>query len=248
MLADVGIVRQRLSQQIAEQLQELIVNGALQPGDKLPSELQLAAQVGVSRTVIREAVQTLEQKGLLKVLVGSGTYVSRVAPQVVSESIGLFVRQGDSSFSDLDDLRQMFEIEVVGLAAERAKPEDILRIEEIVQEMATAIAKIESQPEYLEQFVEADLAFHNALAEATQNPLFSILLEPITHLLMEFRRLASKAPGAPADAFEYHRRVLEQVKAGNALASREIMREHLTKAREWIAIAQGDQNNSSKTT
>ena len=185
---------------------------------------------------IREAIKTLEERGLVKVLTGSGTYVSQMDPRIVSESIGLLVQQYASSFEYLNEIRRMLEIEIAGLAAKRAKSEDIEAMEKAVQEMETAVANIESHPDRFEDFVEADLAFHNALAEATQNPLLPILLESISDLLLEFRRLASSAPGAPEDALSYHRKILEQLKARNVPASREVMREHLVNAEEWASL------------
>jgi GntR family transcriptional repressor for pyruvate dehydrogenase complex len=237
-LLDLKITRDRLYEQVVQQLQELIISGRLKPGDKLPPERQLAEQLGVSRTVIREAIKTLEQRGLVTVLTGSGTYVSQMDPRIVSESIGLLVQQSTSSFDHLNEVRRMLEIEITGLAAERAQPEDIEAMEEAVQEMEGAVANIRGHPDLLEDFVEADLAFHNALAKAAQNPLLPILLEPISDLLVEFRRLASSGPGAPEDALNYHHRILEYLKARDASTCRELMREHLEKAEEWVAMGQ----------
>jgi GntR family transcriptional repressor for pyruvate dehydrogenase complex len=241
------ITRERLYEQVVEQLQELIVSGGLQPGDRLPPERQLAEQLGVSRTVIREAIKTLEERGLVEVLTGSGTYVLQMDPGIVSESIGLLVQQYACSFDHLNEVRRMLQIEIAGLAAERAEPEDIEAMEEALQEMETAVANIRNHPDQLGDFVEADLNFHNALAEATQNPLLSVLLEPISDLLLEFRRLASSTPGALEDALSYHRKILEQVKARDASICREVMREHLANAEERAATAQVGRDQPKKT-
>jgi DNA-binding FadR family transcriptional regulator len=157
-------------------------------------------------------------------------------PGVVSESIGLLVRQSTSSFDHLNEIRRMLEIEIAGLASKRAKPEDIEVMEQAVQEMETAVANMKDHPDRLEDFVEADLAFHNALAKAAQNPLLPVLLEPISDLLLDFRRLASSAPGAPEDALSYHHKILEQVKDRDVSTCREMMREHLVKAEEWASL------------
>lgn len=239
-LPNLKITRERLYEQVVQQLQELVISGRLQPGDKLPPERQLAEQLGVSRTVIREAIKTLEQRGLVKVLTGSGTYVSQMDPRIVSESISLLVQQSTSSFDHLNEVRRMLEIEITGFAAERAQLEDIEAMEEAVQEMEDAVANMKGRPDLLEDFVEADLAFHDALAKAAQNPLLPILLDPISDLLVEFRRLASSGPGAPEDALNYHRKILKYLKARDVSTCRELMREHLEKAEEWAAKGQVD--------
>jgi len=94
----VSVKRTRLSEQIAEQIQQIIVQGHLQAGDRLPPERELAEQLGVSRTVVREATKVLEERGLVKIVTGSGTYATRVQPSVVSQSIG-FKFSGESIFS-----------------------------------------------------------------------------------------------------------------------------------------------------
>jgi GntR family transcriptional repressor for pyruvate dehydrogenase complex len=236
-LPNLKITRKRLYEQVVQHLQDRIISGELQADDQLPPERQMAEQLGVSRTVIREAIKTLEQRGLVKVLTGSGTYVSQTDPEIVSESIGLLIQQRLSSFRDLNQVRRMLEIEIAGLAAERAGAEDIEAMEEALRKMEVAIALADDHPDRLERFIEADLAFHNALVETSQNPLLPVLLEPIAGQLLEFRRLASSAPGAMQDALSYHRKILKHLKAHDASACRELMREHLAKAEEWVSLA-----------
>ena len=231
------VTRERLFEQVVQQLEAVIIDGGLQPGDRLPSERQLADSLGVSRTVIREAAKSLEQKGLLRVLTGSGTYVTQVDPQTVSQSIGLLFRQTDLPIVHLSEVRRILEIEIAGLAAERATGTDLAAMEEALAGMDKAVADLEVKENSLEKFVAADLAFHNAMAQACHNPLVPLLLEPISELLLEIRRLASSAEGAPKDALGYHRRIIESVKAQHPARCRELMREHLTKAERWAAQA-----------
>ena len=98
--------RGRLSEQVAEQIQHIIVQGRLKEGDRLPPERDMAEKLGVSRAVIREATKVLQERGLVKVLTGNGTYVTRVEPEVVSQSIGLFVRGNKHSFRDLLEISE----------------------------------------------------------------------------------------------------------------------------------------------
>jgi GntR family transcriptional repressor for pyruvate dehydrogenase complex len=134
--------RARLSEQVAEQIQSMIIQGKIKQGDRLPPERELAEQLGVSRTVIRESTKVLQERGLVKVLTGSGTYATRVESENVSQSIGLFVRGKKHTFRDLLEIRKMLEIEVAGLAAERATEEDNLQLTACMQDMRRALPEI----------------------------------------------------------------------------------------------------------
>lgn len=233
-LSNVKLTRKRLYEQVAQQIQGMIVNGELQPGDQLPPEREMAEQLGVSRTVVREAIKTLQQIGLVRVLTGSGTYVSRIEPETVSESIGLLIQQSIVSFDYLTEIRRMLETETAALAAERASPEHIEALEEALGWMEHAAELDDDDPDRIEQFIGSDLAFHNVLVEAAQNPLLPILLEPVTGHLLEFRRLTFGVPGGVQNSLSYHRMILEKVKARDSVASREAMREHLANAEKAL--------------
>lgn len=229
-LSDLKVTRKRLYEQVVRHIQEMILGGELQPGDQLPPERQLAEQLGVSRTVIREAVKTLQQMGLVKVLTGSGTFVSQIEPETVSESIGLLIQQSISSFDHLAEVRRMLETEIAALAAERASSEHIEAMEETIRWMEDAAALGNDHPDWTERFIEADLAFHNVLVEAAQNPLLPVLLEPVTEQLLDFRRLTFGAQDGVRYSLGYHREILERVRARDASGCRKAMREHLENA------------------
>jgi GntR family transcriptional repressor for pyruvate dehydrogenase complex len=234
----VKVTRGRLYEQVTSQLRSLIAAGGLKPGDRLPAERVLAEQLGVSRIVIREAMKVLEEQGLVKVQVGSGTYVALMEPDVVTDAIGRYIQQYASSFDHLSEVRRILEGEVAGLAAERATPEDVTRMEQIIERTARAVEDLGPDGQGLEAFVRVDMEFHTAVAEATQNPVLPLLLEPFTDLLAAYRRRASALPGAPQDALRFHRAILEQIKARNAFACRALMLEHLLEAAEMVVRAQ----------
>jgi GntR family transcriptional regulator, transcriptional repressor for pyruvate dehydrogenase complex len=230
------VKRNRLSEQIAEQIQRNIIEGKLKQGDRLAPERELAEQLGVSRTVIREATKVLQERGLVKVITGSGTYATRIEPAVVSQSIGLFVQGYKHSFRDLLEIRRMLEVEVAGMAAERATNEDIHLLTACLDEMKAVLPEIRTTTEKMEKFVEADLRFHQYLGKASNNSLLPILLLPITDLLLEFRRKASSFPGAPERAISYHQTVLECVCSRDSQRCREAMRNHLSSTEEFLKL------------
>jgi GntR family transcriptional repressor for pyruvate dehydrogenase complex len=236
-LPDIEIRRESLSDQISAQIQRLIIEGGLTPGEKLPSERELAEQFGVSRTVIREAVKLLQMKGLVRVVSGSGTYVSHVSSEIVADSIGLFMTSHEHTFQDLLEIRRFLEVEIAGLAAERATAEDIQKLEESFSEMKGALANSERTTEDLERFVQADIKFHQLLSQATKNSLLPLLHDTLNSLLLEFSRKVSEMPGAPEKAVEYHGKVLECVRQKNIEEAQETMSKHLTSAERLMKRA-----------
>lgn len=218
-----SVVRQpNLSDQVAEQMQELIVQGRLRPGERLPSERELADRFGVSRTVIREAVRSLMAKGLLEVHSGSGMIVCTPTASSIADHFDLLLRlnsEGDP-LEYIFDVRHVLEVEIAGRAAQQATESDIREMEHHLQQMADNLND-------LEQAAAADVEFHAALARATQNPLFAILLDSISEIMLEVRRLGFTLSGAPQKILEEHARILQSVKRGDVEASQIAMSEHL---------------------
>src|SRR3989442_9857964 len=126
----------RLSDKVADLLLETIVVRRLAPGERLPSERELGEQFGVSRTVIREAVRALAAKGVIDVRTGSGLRVAAVDSSNVSESMSLFLRGSSTlDYPRVHEVRAMLEVEVAGLAADRATDEDIAGMRQICERM-----------------------------------------------------------------------------------------------------------------
>jgi GntR family transcriptional repressor for pyruvate dehydrogenase complex len=234
-----------LSSRVTRQIEALIVDGRLKPGDRLPSERELADQLGVSRTVVREAVRALVAKSLLEVQAGSGTIVRRPSAESVAQSMTLFLR-ADQQYLDYDkvhEVRRVLEVEIAGLAAQRRNAEDLAEMEKVLREAA----EIESDRKH---FAKNDVAFHAALADATHNKLFGLLLDSIADIMYEVRYLGFDVPGTPARALTYHHAIFEQVRAGDPEGARQAMREHLIEAeetqRQALALQAGQPVNSNQ--
>ena len=231
---DFPIRRDSLHEQVADRIQGLIVDESLHPGDRLPGERDLAERVGVSRTVIREAIHVLRVRGLVEVRPGSGTYIRELSPNDAAAPIGLLLklRQVSDRYQDLHEIRRTLEVDIAGLAAERATEEDMATLEVAIEEMA-------AHSEDADQFTRRDLAFHGALATATHNDLYTVLLTPITDLLLEFRLAAYShdAGGSIEGALTYHGQILDRIKARDPQGAREAMRDHLYQARTLMEAA-----------
>jgi GntR family transcriptional repressor for pyruvate dehydrogenase complex len=209
----------------------------LKPGERLPSERELADQFGVSRTVVREAVRSLAAKGLLEVTAGSGMVVRKPTASSIADHFKLLLRL-NSEGDPLDyifDVRHVLEVEIAGRAALQATPMDIQDMERHLQLMADS-------HENLEQAATADVEFHAALARATQNPLFPILLSSISGIMLEVRRLGFTLTGAPERILDEHARILDRVKAGDADGARQTMSDHLVAGQALVREGMKQQN------
>ncbi len=210
---------------VAADIERLIVEGQLKPGDLLPPQSELAARFGVSRTVVREAVRILETKGLLEVRSGSRIAVRSPSADSVARSMDLYLRAGWPGFDyrRVHEVRRVLEVEIAALAAGRRTDEDLAKMDEILREAAETGGD-------RERFTRCDLAFHAAVARATQNELFSLLLDALADTMFRIRYLAFDVPGTLARALEHHRAVFEQIRLGDAEGAREAMGGDLAEA------------------
>ncbi len=229
------LYRNRLYEQVADQIQELIIAESLRPGDKLPCERDLAERLGVSRTVVREALRALCVRGLVKVKPGCGTYVQQPTPKDMAAPIGLLLklRQCPDTLNDLYEVRSLLEVECAGLAAQRATEEDHAVLE-------ATIAEMEAHAADAEKAAQSDWAFHSALADATHNDLFSVLLGVLGDLWLEVARLTSRKPDVARGAVKAHHKILQQIKERDAEGARQAMRDHLRRSRTLAEAARED--------
>ena len=214
----------RLYERVVEKIVALIQDGAWDAGDRLPPERDLAEAFGVSRTVVREAVKTLEARGVLETLTGSGVYVRRPDSAMVSRSLRMYLQLLDQDDLDLRlaEIRRVLEVEIAALAAARATAEEQQELRRLCQEMR----KHAGAPRVL---AEMDFQLHLLLAEATRNELFGVLLTPLIEQLREHFVYAWEHYGArPVESvFEQHEAIVAAVETGDAELARCAMAEHI---------------------
>ena len=216
----------RLYEQIVLQIEESIQKGVLKAGDQLPAERELAQQFGVSRTAVREAVKALREKGLVEAYAGRGTFVTDGTSHAMKQSLDRMLRLGqseDSSF--LVEVREILEPEIAALAAERSEAQHLTAMKE-------ALAVMDSARSDPDAFIEGDLDFHLALAEAAGNPLILSLIDSIVGLLREQRTKIFSVDGGPERGQYHHKRILEAIEHRNPQRAREVMKAHLRQVRE----------------
>ncbi|MDO8931014.1 MAG: FadR/GntR family transcriptional regulator [Rhodocyclaceae bacterium] len=158
---------QRISDAVAGELEARILEGSLKPGDRLPSERDLAVELGVSRPSLREAIQKLVSKGLLSSQHGGGTFVTDSLEAPFVDPWQQMLEGHPGLQGDMLEFRHMLEAEAAAMAARRATDADLERIEAALRAMEESFRGEDPQAQ-----VDADLAFHQAIAEAAHNVLF----------------------------------------------------------------------------
>jgi GntR family transcriptional regulator, transcriptional repressor for pyruvate dehydrogenase complex len=216
----------RLYEQIVQQVEESIHKGAMKAGDQLPPERELAQQFGVSRTAVREAVKALREKGLVEAYPGRGTFITDGTSYSMRQSLDRMLKAGQADGSGLlVEVREILEPEIAAMAATRADAEDLASMREQVGIMDQA----RKDPD---AFIEADLDFHLALAEAAANPIILSLIDSIVGLLREQRMGIFQVEGGPERGQYHHKRILEAIVHKDPAGAREAMKAHLRQVRE----------------
>lgn len=209
---------------------DLIASRNLEPGDMLPSQQELSERFGVSRTVIREGLQSLSGLGVIRISQGIRAQVVEAQPAALSAMLKISAGVGAKGLDNLMSVREILEPEIAALAALRAAPEHIVRMEQAI----VAMDEWRSDPE---QYIFHDNLFHLALAEATDNDLLPRMIQPIVSLLQEMRRVTMTVEGATERAQEYHRALLKQVKRRDARGAARTMKGHLAQVRRELSAA-----------
>jgi len=222
--------RTRLRDRAAEEILDMVISGGLGPGDRLPPERELCERLGVSRTVVREALNLVEARGLISIEHGRGAVVSGGSSGAVRDTLGLLLRVQPKTLWELLEMRGILEVEVAGLAAERAGPED-------TGTMRVQIERMRGSIDAPEGYVDADVEFHALLARAARNGVLLTMLEPVVDLLRASRRVSAARPGNARRALGEHERILHKVEAGDAEGARREMRAHLANTARDIGAA-----------
>lgn len=221
----------RLSDRLAAHLAGQIERGELAPGDRLPTEVQLSAAHGVSRTVVREAVHQLRSRGLLLARQGSGVYVQPPAPNRPLD-FDSRVLESFEAVAQVVEVRRALEGEIAALAAERATPAQVKALKQSLVALERAAAAGGDG-------VEEDLAFHRLVAEATGNPQFGVLLRFLEQYLRDATKVtrgneARRADFAAAVRNE-HAEIVAAIAAHDPERARRMAARHMEHATQRLA-------------
>lgn len=217
------------SRRVIEFIRDLIDQGSLRPGSRLPAERELARRIGVSRPTVRAGLRALAAMGVVKTRHGSGTIISET-PILQSEPLSLLSAVHGFSREDLFQARQYLEIGAAELAAEKATPEQLAALSE---EVANMFASMDNP----RAFLVHDILFHRNVASSSGNRILASLVEMVSSLFYEQRRQTAEAATDRnlRDAAEAHRQIYLAIRSRQAERARKAMREHLKAASAHLA-------------
>lgn len=216
---------ERRSAQTARKIADEILEGKLPPGDRLPSEEKLCERFQVSRTVIREAIQQLRGRGLIRTLKGSGSYIADPSLESLGSAVMSYsVLAEESDFLELIDFRILIEAECARLAASRATAA-------LDAELTRIHGKMENLRGTRDQFSKADIAFHLAIARGSGNSIYAVLLGALETRCVAFAQVNRGEGDWYSPVIETHAHILEAIKERDPEAAAEAMRQHLLGSR-----------------
>jgi len=211
-----------------ERIKQAIVSEQYLPGQRLPSIKSFAKEFGVGESSVREAIRVLNSKGVLNVVHGSGTFVREQFTGVPIRLSLQIAELEERSLTELFEARRALEPELAALAALRATDDDrraILNAAAKAQSAAKASQKVVGPHE---DYLHAEVAFHEAIASAARNSIVTQMLDGIRELLVDSRRVTIQVPGAPSKAALYHQLIADAINERDAEQARALMYAHLT--------------------
>jgi GntR family transcriptional repressor for pyruvate dehydrogenase complex len=214
------IKKTRIYEKIVDEIKDLIDQGSLKWGDQLPTERELSETFKVSRTCVREAFRILESQGLLESRQGNGTYVANNAIDSLVQPLASFILKEKDYQIELFEMRRLLESQLAYLAAEKATPENMTKMEKILKRQEEQIANGETES-------GSDSDFHHAVAEAANNKILLHVINTTIEFLAESRESYLLGEERAKKSLAHHKKILSAIKKGNGELAAEAMREHI---------------------
>jgi len=208
-----------------------LIRGDWGPGERIPPERELCQQLGVGRASLREALKALEIMGMIETRLGDGTYVCQRSEFLSRPLLWAITSSSEAEAQELVEARKLIEVELAGLAAERATPSDLKQIGLHLDEMEVSTGDVD-------QFQRSDIAFHLAIAQAAHNRLLMNALLLIRNLLQNWIGSALKVQGVAEKALLQHQRIFMGIAKKNSSAARAAMQVHLQAMAEFLLESQ----------
>lgn len=211
--------KQSVSRQVFTKIEQLLKSGAVQPGELLPSERELAAQFGVGRPAVREALKALEMMGVIEIIHGKGARVLTPDLDAIMKPLIASIVLTQSNVLNLIEVREVVEPQCAAIAATRATAEQLQKLHESLRQMERA-AEIPGE------FAAADYHFHNLVAQATNNPLLIRIYETITALLWDLQQKTAAIPDHQK-TLRYHESIYQCIYRRDAPEALSVMKQHI---------------------
>jgi GntR family transcriptional regulator, transcriptional repressor for pyruvate dehydrogenase complex len=212
------------AERVVTHIERLIQAGQLKPGDRLPPERELALQIKVSRPSVRAGLRSLAAVGVVEARHGAGSFITSGPPKLSTGPLSLMAALHGFTRDDMFDARRALEVTAARLAAERATGDDLAAMSEEVAGMFAAL----QDPQ---EFLVHDVRFHRAVALASHNPVIAALVELVSTMNYERRRLTVERARDLKESAEMHRRIYSAIRDHDGDRARREMNEHLDLAR-----------------
>jgi GntR family transcriptional regulator, transcriptional repressor for pyruvate dehydrogenase complex len=216
----IPIERTTLAASAFEQIISYVVLGQWKAGDRIPPERELCQQLGIARSSLREALKAMELIGMLDSRVGDGTFVCPRSEFLARPLLWAFTGTDHGELRDIMEARMLLEKDLAGLAAERGSEEEIARIGVTIQTLRDCISAGAS-------ILEADMAFHLAVAEAAHNEVLQNAVRLLRNLMRQWIYLKLLIPDVPRKVLKRHEAIYGAIRKRNANAARSAMWKHL---------------------
>ncbi len=223
------VVRRRLHEEVVDQLVRAIHAGDFPIGARLPAERELSATFGVTRPVIREALQSLERLGAVRIAQGERAEIVQVTPDLIvekfSESVRILIATDVDALEHFKEARLVAECGIARLAAERANETNLGPLRLVLADQRAAKKRRQA-------FIALDGEFHAAIARLADNPLFTALIRGVFNWLSGYHIASVSVPGREDLTLQEHATILDAIEAQDPEAAESAMRRHLTRAND----------------
>lgn len=211
------------AEQVVTRVRQMIERGEAHSGDRLPPERELAVQLGVSRPSVRSGLKSLAAMGVVRIRQGAGTFITGGPPALDSQPLSFLAALHGFTRAQMFEARLVLEVAVAGLAAERGAAERVIAISD---EITGMFASLDAP----DRFLEHDIRFHQAVAATCDNPILVSIVEMISTLFREFRRVSIGRARDLKQSAEEHRLIYQAIRARDPERARRAMDEHLRRS------------------
>ncbi len=222
----------RIYEDIVRQVKALIADGRLNSGDRLPPERELAERFRVSRTSVREALRSLQSRGLIEIQAGEGAFVRDVSVEALIEPLALVILPHREAVGELFEARLLLEPAIAALAARRASREEIAEMDRILAEQAQEVSRGRTG-------MAQDSALHAAIAAAAHNRAIVRIVNALVDLLRQSREESLLTRGRPKRSHQDHRRILSAIRRRDEAGAHRAMLDHLEAVEKLVTGGSG---------